>query len=381
MAWLAPQLRVCFRRGAGRWLLACGVWLLLSAEALRGGHIVIANQTERAITFAVDRPSGPRETIELAAGEVQPLTDHVPLSVAYRDQGEPRYFKLQPGNVYQFVEQDERLGLEQQPLADPAGLEWINPPNDEPAIHALAAADDRAVGTVHLKVMVDDNEVARPAIWQARLRKRVEEASKILEAHCRMRLVIDGYDTWTSDDSIDQFELSLREFVTVAKPAAGQLAVGFCSQYAKPDGPTRLGGIPGPFFPCLLIREWPQDYSEGERLEVLVHELGHYFGACHSADPRSAVRPYVGDRKANSRKFRIGYDGLNTLAMNLVADEMRVRPVQHISLLSAETKRQLAQIYLTLGRSMPGDPAAWKFLGMLGARAPNDQPQTAPAAE
>ena len=366
-------------RRNGRARQACGVVVLTLACARPAcdGYIVVANQSERSVTFAIDRAAGRRDTFVIAPSVSQALTAGQSVSLAYRDRGEPRYFKLQPGNVYQIVEHDQRLLLEHVPLADPARLAWIHPPGDEPLIAAQAADSETSVGVVRVKLMVDDNEVAQPSVWQARLRRRVEEASKIIEAHCRMRLEIDGYETWSSDDSIDQFELLLREFVTQAKPAPGQLAIGFTSLYARPDGPTRLGGIPGPFFPCLLIREWPQHHSEGERLEVLVHEVGHYLGAGHSADPTSAVRPTVGDRQANARKFPIGYDGLNTLAMNLVADELRRRPVQHLSFLAPETKRQLATIYLTLGRNLPSDPAAWKFIGMLGASAPDDQPQQA----
>lgn len=357
--------------------LGCAlVWLAISyyPRVAHAGHIVVANQTEHAVAFAIDRPSGARTSHELKPNEVQPLTASQPVSIAFRDGDAARYFKLQPGGAYRFVVQDDRLSLENVPLADPAALVWINPPGDELLTGAGAAEDDTAVGVVHLKVMVDDNEVAQPAVWQARLKKRIGEASKITEAACRMRLEIDGYGAWTSDDSIDEFELSLREFVALAKPAPGQLAIGFTSLYARPKGPTKLGGIPGPFFPCLLIREWPKINSEAERLEVLVHELGHYLGASHSAEPSSSVRPNVGDKKANARTFHIGYDGLNTLAMNLVADELRQRPVQHLSFLPPQTKRDLAQIYLTLGRALPSDPAAWRFLGMLGASAPDDQP-------
>ena len=65
--------------------------------------------------------------------------------------------------------------------------------------------------------------------------------------------------------------------------------------------------------------------SEAERLEILVHELGHFLGAVHTADGNSVMRPALGDRRARGRSFRIGFDAPNTLAMNLVADELRSR--------------------------------------------------------
>jgi hypothetical protein len=57
-------------------------------------------------------------------------------------------------------------------------------------------------------------------------------------------------------------------------------------------------------------------------LELLVHELGHFFGAAHSPETNSVMRPLLADKQANSTRFRIGFDPLNALAMNLVTEEM-----------------------------------------------------------
>ena len=56
----------------------------------------------------------------------------------------------------------------------------------------------------------------------------------------------------------------------------------------------------GPLHTHILIREW-KPRTEPERLEVLVHELGHFLGACHSPENDSVMRPLLGDGRANLR--------------------------------------------------------------------------------
>ena len=45
---------------------------------------------------------------------------------------------------------------------------------------------------------------------------------------------------------------------------------------------------------------------------MLVHELGHFLGAVHSAESRSVMRPNIGDRQERVRSFHIGFDAPNT---------------------------------------------------------------------
>ncbi len=75
------------------------------------------------------------------------------------------------------------------------------------------------------------------------------------------------------------------------------MAIGFTSQYMIPHGVMHLGGTRGPLYPYILIRELgSQHVSKSERLEILVHEMGHYLGASHTADMDSVMRPQLGDQ-------------------------------------------------------------------------------------
>ncbi len=122
--------------------------------------------------------------------------------------------------------------------------------------------------------------------------------------------------------------------------------------------------------PYILIREWSQHVTKSERLEILVHEMGHYLGASHSAYMDSVMRPQLGDRRSHSLNFRIGFDSLNTLAMNIVADELRAHAYHGFPFMPLDTRRELNRIYLTLGKQLPDDPAADEYIALLNLPPP-----------
>ena len=107
------------------------------------------------------------------------------------------------------------------------------------------------------------------------------------------------------------------------------MAIGFTTHYEWVQGEMHLGGTHGALASHVLIRESPGQVSEPERLEVLVHELGHFLGAAHTSDKTSVMRPMLGDRQSAAKCFRIGFDAPNTLIMSLVAEEMRTRHIWH----------------------------------------------------
>ena len=122
-----------------------------------------------------------------------------------------------------------------------------------------------------------------------------------MERDCRLRLQVVGVGAWESDNRIQEFAKSIVEFEQKAKPGRHTLAIGFTSQYALTRGRFHLGGIRAPLATHLLVREWSQVISEAERLEVLLHELGHFLGAAHRPDADSVMRPILADRRIAGR--------------------------------------------------------------------------------
>jgi hypothetical protein len=230
-------------------------------------------------------------------------------------------------------------------------------------------------------IFADSNEPLAQAPWEKQIRARLADASKIFEHHCRVRFEPAAAGRWQTDPHVFVFGKSLDEFMTHAsvKPPA-RIAIGFTSRYQWVPGEVHLGGTRGPFFPYILIRNAMPGVSEPERLEVLVHELGHYLGAVHVPHSTSVMRPILGDQKSRLRSFRIRFDGPNTLAMYLVAEEMRIHPITSLSQLSPERKAALRGVYAAIIQAMPKDSTAQEYLTMLNGGVPGMQPAPPPRA-
>ena len=197
---------------------------------------------------------------------------------------------------------------------------------------SLPGSASRApIATIPVKIFVDEEEPGRQAYWERRLRRRIESASDILEKYCRVRFRVTAVGTWNSDNATNDFIASLGEFEREANPAPAQLAIGFTSQWEMVRGRTHMAGTRGPLHSHILVREGSPQISEPEKLEFLVHELGHYLGASHSPERNSVMRPVLGDRLAGRPGFHIQFDPVNTLVIAMVGEEMRRRECQAAS--------------------------------------------------
>lgn len=333
-----------------------------SGEA-QAAVVVLVNKTKSELPVTVDPRGKKPHTYRLPAGDTLPVPVLQPVELAYRSDGNPRGFLLEPNTVCYFME--TRLGgVDLQQIGLGGGM--IPPLNPKLVIPAAVnSASGLGVGKIPVRVLIDDDERTPPAAWKKRFTDRMQNASDIFEKYCRMRFEIVEFGEWDSDDSITDFNQSLHEFERETTPPEGGIVIGFTSQYQRPSGPTKLGGTRAALHPYVLIREWPQHVNEPERLEVLVHELGHYLGATHSPEVDSVMRPQLGDRQARRVKFQIGFDPINTLALNLLADELRVRPITHLSELSRGTKEQLRAIYHDMAHALPSDNASQVYLRLL----------------
>lgn len=218
---------------------------------------------------------------------------------------------------------------------------------------------------IRVKVVVDEEERAATLAWHQRLHQRIDQASSILNQYANIRFTVSEFSTWDSDDRETDLNRSLRELEHEVDPAPSDLVIGFSSQYRFLKGINGLGGTRGPLHTHVLLRETAPNAAEPERLEALVHELGHFLGAAHSSDTRSAMRPVVGDGKARSPTFRIGLDAENGQIVQLVATEVSTLGVRKFGQLSPATRESLLHHYRLLARELPRDPAAPRFIAFL----------------
>jgi hypothetical protein len=342
-------------------------FMLMNASFGQASVAVLTNTSGAPVRFSTTNQDGKLQQHVLNNADLVPIPVADKVDITFDSDGKPQNYTLQPNSLYFFLTNDKSLVFRQFELPAPPNEAPNSPPPNPGYV-------EPGIFTISVKLLVDDDQPAVRNIWEKELRERIAAASKIFERHCGVRFEVKAVETWVTSNNITDFEKTLREYETKVSPAPAQVAIGFTSQYAIPRGLTHLGGTRGPLYPYVLIREWSQHVTQSERLEILVHELGHFLGASHSADPYSVMRPQLGDRRSHSINFRIGFDPLNTLAMNLVADRLRAQSYHGFPSMPLDTRRELQRIYLALGKDLPKDPAAEHYVEMLGIPVPVSKP-------
>src|SRR5262249_11283614 len=150
--------------------------------------------------------------------------------------------------------------------------------------------------------------------------------------------------TWQSDNSLTDFFDSLSDFERKVDPAPARIAIGFTGQFRMARGRIHMAGTRGPLYSHIMVREGSPEINENERLEFLVHELGHCLGAAHSPELQSVMRPVLSSRQPGPSGRRIQFDPVNSLAIAMICEEMRRSKVTRAIELQPVTRRRLEQI-------------------------------------
>jgi hypothetical protein len=351
-------------------VLLFGVWIGVPSGAATAAVVVVANRSKQEVQFTVAPPQGKAQPYTLASGDLAAIPATGRIEMTFSSSKTSQRCQLAANSAYFFFDSPgglkvEEIGLsgspEQASSSGATNKESVPPPSpasDQPT-------SPKTPGTIPVKILVDQDEPYVQKVWEKRLRQRIEEASAILQQHCHMKLEVVSVGEWKSNNSLIDFSELLRDFQQKVTVHPARLAIGFTGKRVTTLGKNRLGGISMPLHTHILIREWIAP-SEPERLEVLLHELGHYLGATHSPESDSVMRPRLADGKTFDSSFRIRFDPVNTLIMNLVAEELRDRDVKRLSMLGVATKGRLTQVYSTVARTLPDDPATVACLRLLG---------------
>lgn len=316
--------------------------------------VVLANRSRQPVTFQLTPQTSAPWSAALESGEVRPVFSDEPLRITFRSGTQRKSYVTDLNCAYFFGEAaDGSVDLQKLGLREDAATQ---------AGRSLpGSARNAPIAILPVKIVVDDEEPARQEIWERRLRNRVDRASAILVKHSGVGFRAVAAEKWDSDDQTTDFMQTLSEFEREVKVGNARVAIAFSNQYELPHGRFHMGGTKGPFHSHILLREWSRHASENERLELLVHELGHLLGAAHSPEPNSVMRPLLSDRQSRRVGFEIQFDPVNTLAMSLVGEEVRRRRVASFANLTPGTRKRLGQIYAALAPTLPQDPAAKQF--------------------
>ncbi|MCI0493274.1 MAG: hypothetical protein L0Z07_10095 [Planctomycetes bacterium] len=361
-------------RAPSLWALSSLMAMFLaSVGTATADVIVLANRAGTPLAVQIVPESGVTpQQITLPTGDSTPVFVDGGASVLFLSAGQRQQQDLCANCAYFFGRTaDGRISLQK------IGLD-----EDETTLQGrpLLGTTSRVPSVaIPVKILVDEEEPARQVLWERRLRHRVEAASAILDKHCRVRLQVVAVETWNSDNATTDFFQSLAEFEREVKPSPARVAIGFSSQFQLLRGRVHMAGTRGPLHSHILLREFSRQISEPERLEFLVHELGHLLGASHSPEPTSVMRPVLGDDLAGRADFEVRFDPVNTLTMSIVGEEMRRRNIHHFTELTPGSRRRLRQIYGQLSKSLPDDPAGAIFLALTNP-ATSSTPTTQDAA-
>lgn len=350
------------RRRSG-WLLIVGLTFSLSVgprcRPVAADVIVLANRAGGTLSVRFEPVTGSAQLVAVPFGEVVPLFVDGRAHVSFSSSGSTKRYLLDANSAYFFGRgTDGRTDLQKIGFGAAPSL------GDG---RSLPGSANSPMATITVKILVDEEEPARQVIWERRLRRRVEAASAILGKYSRVGLRVVAVDTWNSDNDTHDFEAALSEFEREVKPAPAQVALGFTSQWTMVQGRTHMAGTRGPLYTHILAREGSPQISESEKLEFLVHELGHFLGATHSPEPNSVMRPVLGNNRSRRTDYSVRFDPVNTLIISLVGEEIRRRKIVRFSDMTTGTKLRLAPIYDQLAVAMPGDTSSPRYRVLLSS--------------
>lgn len=360
-----------------RWALAVLSFIALFPCTVQAAEpapvLIFTNRSSLLVRAEVHTPKPSKFALQLEPGELASIPFRAGSTLQAAQVGSPA-LPLTADTIYVFSDAPVVPGGVQtwvcQPVALAAPPSWqlLPRPRQQLAAAQAPADDPKQNNVIKVVLAVDDDELTAKPVWEKRYRQRLAAASQILEYHTGLRIEVVAQTTWVTSNRITDFEQSLTEFEQTVQPQGPtDLVIGFTSQYELQRGRIHLGGTRGIFASHILLRESSKKMSEIEKLEVLVHELGHYLGANHSGDDNSVMRPILADRQARERRFRIFYDPLNALAVNLIAAEYRANHVRRREDLSDATRAKLLAIYAEQYRAMPEDPTSKALLSAIGA--------------
>ncbi len=350
------------------------VWLFLSAALAAGplsaGVVVVQNWTSVKIAFAASGGDGQATRYTVAPSDIAAIPADGPVAITVGEGAAAVPQQVPINSIIYFVVKDgilhfQRLvlpGVEDKSDGGAKQTATVQPPAAGPK----PKSEPAPIYKIPVAILVDTADVRSRANWEKKLRKRLDDCSDIFEHHCRVRFEVVSTGVWQSNSAVHSFDEALADFARKVRPGRARVAIGFTSRYDWIQEESHLGGTHGSLASHVLIREQVGRLSEPERLEVLVHELGHFLGAAHSGDQNSVMRPKLGDRRSTAKSFRIGFDAFNTLVINLVAEELRTRHIWHPTMLSPEAKIAVRGAYMVLAKTIPLDPVSKSSVDSLG---------------
>ena len=335
---IAMSLRRLFMRGPlFNFFLLAVLSFAATPHTVRAGVVVLVNKLESEAQVEIRDGTPQPRAFRIPSGGLVPVFATTSLVVNVRAGSSSLEERAELNTIYELTLRGDSLVLRQVRVGNLRPGVWIAPSQK---------IDQRRV-TIPVALFVDDEQPAVREVWEPRLRRQVEEASKFVEWFCGVRFQIVRVGTWTSDNAFQSVESLLDDFRRKVSPDGVLLVLGVSSQLRVADNGEFHYPL-GLFESHLLIPDVQQTYTAQMQLMTLIHSFGHFLGAVDVTDVSSVMNP--AQKTLHAEKEKPDYfDPLNTLVMNLVADELAFRNVRQVRELSSSTRNYLLGIYRYLG--------------------------------
>ncbi|HWB13933.1 MAG TPA: O-antigen ligase family protein [Pirellulales bacterium] len=359
--------------------------------------VVLSNRTPHEVRFVLadeeQDQTEPERPYALGPDEVRTLRISFGTNFWFADDPENGY-RLRGGCAYAFFRSSpdrplelHRLGLaneqawlDDETQAKPDGSERMTD-SDGPRVKAGEPGSGRERGPlVQVTLAFDVSEPVDVDRWQRELSATLEEASRVTSSQCGVGFQTTDFQIWRSGPSVADFDAAWQEFVSDVPPEPGKLVLGFTTRTLPNSTCSGFPKTAGPLTSHLLAFAGRTPANERERLQNLLHALGHCLGAAHSPESDSLMRSAIG-RGATDSLATIRFDPINALAMALVGEEFVTRAPRSLAELDPRLRRRLASVYGTLAEAVPHDPLADRFLRLLSVAAvdPASRQQSPPS--
>lgn len=338
-----PPLRWFAGVAAAPFGLGLALGIAAFCSSAQGAVVVVANQTEKPVAFTAVLPGEPNQAQSLPVGEIAVFHTTSGMGVDFVSQAKHRRYQLDPNAVFAFVASGERLDLKQITFSRSVG---------GISLHIAAGQSLPAPVAIPVKIVADEDQPANREVWEQQLRRQLAEASAFFERLCRVRFEVVAVEEWDSDDGRRDLGELLSELRQEVPSEPAGLVVGMTSQVeVKAD--TRLPMVAtAPLAGPILLPSAQEAFREGDQLELLVHQLGHFLGAVHSPEPGSVMRPVLrgGGRPPAAGPLKM--DAVNALAVNLLGESIRSRHARTLAEVPRATRWHLFAIYSEILRSL-----------------------------
>jgi VanZ family protein/O-antigen ligase len=334
------------------------------------GVIVLSNRTQDRVGFVLAEENQDRD-YTLDAGELRALRISSTTRFWFDDDVDNGY-SLRSGCAYiilwdsrQNRRELHRIGLaaeqawlEKEAKAEPHVSVPENQPGPQPAIDN--PGDLQLQVTLAFETTTPDKDKTA----ESRLRAVLEKASEVTTRQCGVAFEAVDFQRWQSDPSVAGFDQAWRELVAAVPAQPGRIVIGFTARPRTVSPCLSFPTTAAPLASHLLIYEDPASPSEHERLESLLHVLGHYLGAAHSPESGSVMRPELRLLPSDTHTL-VRFDPINALAMALVGEDLATMAPRTVGQISPSARERLHSIYATLAEALPADPLADRLLELL----------------